>query len=336
MSRRFALSTALVTATAVVSLSAHVAAQEVATEEARRAALHRAVASDGTPVELAPLAEAASTEVSGFEGFAPELMADDLHAELRGEPETAEEVWALVQAQPSVAHVGRESVIGADTRKRTNPTTGYPARAVALITYSRNGSSYICTGNLIGADTVLTAGHCVHAGDGSGAAGWSSNVRVYPGRNGSASPYGSCTAKRLYSVTGWTETGSEQYDYGAIKLNCKVGNTVGWFGFFWQSSSLTGLPAVISGYPGDKSFGTQWRANGAVSATQALQVFYKNDTFGGMSGSGVYYDKSGCGQCIHSVHAYGLHGGAPHGSNNHATRITKAAYDNLVAWRNAK
>ena len=35
----------------------------------------------------------------------------------------------------------------------------------------------------------------------------------------------------------------------------------------------------------------------------------------------MYYNRSGCGQCIHTVHAYGLHGGAPHGTYNHGTRI---------------
>jgi glutamyl endopeptidase len=299
---------------------------------------HRMVASDGSPqlvIEESWAYSAGSPDsTSGFEGYAPMRLADDSYAELRSEPETAEEIWALVDRAAGVAPLGRESVIGADTRTRVNATTTYPARAVGLVTYSRGGKNYICTGNLIGKNTVLTAGHCVHAGDGKSTS-WSTNVRFYPGRNGSKSPYGSCTAKRLYSVTGWTQSGNEQYDYGAIKLNCSIGNTTGHFGFFWQSASLAGLPAVINGYPGDKPAGTQWRATGAVKVSQTRQSFYQNDTAGGMSGSGVYYNRSGCGQCIHTVHANGLHGAKPHSNNNHGARITKAVYDNLVAWRNA-
>jgi glutamyl endopeptidase len=56
-----------------------------------------------------------------------------------------------------------------------------------------------------------------------------SSFRIYPGRDGALSPYGVCTARTLFSVIGWTVSANEEYDYGAVKLNCTVGNTVGWF-----------------------------------------------------------------------------------------------------------
>ena len=71
------------------------------------------------------------------------------------------------------------------------------------------------------------------------------------------------------------------------------------------------------------------------------QVFYKNDTFNGMSGSAVWNDRPAwspfCadGPCIFAVHAYGLHGFAPHADNNHGTRINQPVFNNLVFWRNA-
>ncbi|HEY0698974.1 MAG TPA: hypothetical protein VGD43_14330, partial [Micromonospora sp.] len=90
---------------------------------------------------------------------------------------------------------GTQSIIGADERYRINPTTGYPYRAVALITFSGGR----CTGWLYGPDVVGTAGHCVHSGGSGGS--WKTNVVVYPGYNGSGgAPYGSCTAKSLHSV----------------------------------------------------------------------------------------------------------------------------------------
>jgi glutamyl endopeptidase len=67
------------------------------------------------------------------------------------------------------------------------------------------------------------------AGDTGGT--WYSGLAVWPGRDGSSAPYGSCTVRTLYSVTGWTSSRGEQYDYGALKLNCTVGNTIGWFGY---------------------------------------------------------------------------------------------------------
>jgi len=292
------------------------------------------------PVSNGPLPPRAEVKVDfaeGFEGYGPALATADAGFDETGAVvdgaaevnESAEDVWALWEAAASpVGLLTGGTIIGADTRTRVNPTNVYPARAIALVTFS--GGS--CTGWFVNANTVVTAGHCVHSGGTGG--NWRSNVRVYPGRNGSSSPYGSCTARQLFSVDGWTLSGLETHDYGAIKLNCTVGNTTGWFGFFWQSASLNGISVNVAGYPDDKPL-TQWKSTGPIAASQARQVFYKNDTRPGQSGAPVYYNKSGCGQCSMAIHAYGLHGASPHSGNNHATRINQATFNNLISWRNA-
>jgi glutamyl endopeptidase len=307
-----------------------------AQEAAKLSDPQRAVSSDGASFTASEYAQQVLGE-TGFEGTAAEGFASDAEAEFPRRTESAKEVWALWNSRPANGKVGIESIIGADTRVLINPTTSYPARAVALITFNQNGSSYRCTGWLYGKDVVATAGHCVHTGGPGGS--WSTNVRVYPGRNGSSSPYGSCTAKRLYSVTGWINSSDERYDYGVVKLNCTIGNTVGWFGYWWQTATLTNLPTLISGYPGDKPL-TQWRSTDKVRVTQTLQLFYQNDTVGGMSGSPVYYNRpagsaSCTGYCSMAIHAYGLHGSPPHSTNNHGTRIVQAVFNNLMAWKNA-
>jgi glutamyl endopeptidase len=261
------------------------------------------------------------------------VLTRDVEAEsLRGFiPSPAE----LAGLRPASGKVGIETVIGMDTRVRTYTTT-YPARATALITFTGGW----CTGWFYGPNVVATAGHCVHSGGTGGS--WSSNVRVWPGFDAGNAPFGSFPAKWLASVIGWVVNANEQYDYGVVKLNTNVGNTVGWYGFWWQSASLTGLPSVILGYPDDKSPAkSQWLSVDEVRVTQANQVFYKNDTFGGMSGSAVWQDRppgsSGCanGPCAFAIHAYGLHGGSPHSNHNHGTRITQAVFNNLVFWRNS-
>lgn len=220
--------------------------------------------------------------------------------------------------------VGGEVIIGPDTRERLY-TTYYPARARVLITFTGGR----CSGAMIGPNTVATAGHCVHTGGSNGS--WRQNVRVYPGADGSSKPYGSCAARSLHSVSGWTRSRNEEYDYGAIKLgSCNIGSRVGWFGF--TTAGPGGLPALVGGYPGDKPL-TQWQGMDNVDATSGRQVFYAADTIGGMSGSGVWYDRVG--PYLIGIHAYGTHGSGDHSRYNHGVRITSGVFDNLRDWKNA-
>jgi glutamyl endopeptidase len=245
--------------------------------------------------------------------------------------ESTEAVWELLELEPQTARIGRETIIGRDDRKRVSNTRNYPNSAMALITFSGGR----CSGWMIGPDTVATAGHCVH--DGGRGGSWKQNVIVYPGRNGGQSPYGSCQATRLFSVSGWINNANEQYDYGAIKLNCAIGDRTGWLGFFWQSASLNGVQSIISGYPGDKPL-QQWESRDRIRTSQSRQLFYLNDTLGGMSGSPVYtQNHPACsGFCGMAIHTYGIHGSSPHSRYNHGTRINQGVFNNLVAWRNAR
>jgi glutamyl endopeptidase len=231
---------------------------------------------------------------------------------------------------------GRESIIGTDDRTQNTDTTTYPNRAVAQVLFSNAAGSFLCTGWFINKNTVVTAGHCVY----DPVLGWNavSTYEVIPGRNGATAPYGSCTAKRLYTVNAWINSADETYDYGAIKLNCNIGNTVGFFGYFWTASTLNGTSATVTGYPGDKPFGTQWFATRTVAATETRQVFYDADTFGGNSGGPVWaQDSSFCpGSCGYAVHAYGVHGTGNHALHNHGTRITEEVFNNFTSWANAK
>lgn len=298
---------------------------------------HTPVSSDGRAL---PMAEKlpANARLDSFEGFGPQDLVtrfEDTGAAADGaEPVPAGALDFLEALNlPGIGRGSLESIIGSDNRVQVTNTTSFPYRAIALITFSAGR----CTGWFVGPDTVVTAGHCVHSGGPGG--NWYSNYRVYPGRKGSSSPYGSCTAKRLYSVTGWVNSSDEQYDYGAVKLNCTVGNTVGWFGAWWQSASLNGLPITVSGYPGDKPL-THWRSTGNVAVTQTRQVFYKNDTAAGQSGAPVFQNRSAgsnfcTGYCVLGIHTTGLHGGNPHNQNNHATRHTQDVINNIATWRNA-
>jgi glutamyl endopeptidase len=255
--------------------------------------------------------------------------------ELTGAPVSEYELDLIAALRPATAGVGIESLLGADTRQRVligfDGGYDYPARATVLVTFTGG----YCSGALVGPHTVLTAGHCVHTGKGGS---WRTNVQVWPGYNDGVAPYGSYAAVNLASVVGWTNSGLEAYDYGAIKLGSNVGSTVGYYGFY-RPTSFT-LPTIIQGYPGDlenPSSGAQrqWLSADRVWVTSTYQLFYKNDTAGGMSGSAVWHDYiSTCAPCVFGVHAYGIHGTSPHSLYNHGVKFTLSVYNNYNYWRN--
>ena len=281
---------------------------------------HTPVSSDGSAVkeDLAGIlydelgAYVPESEGSGKEAEGADRTADD------NDPE-------ISPALPS-GHASPDSVIGNDNRTRITSTTSTPYRRIVHITFKRGSGSYQCTGWLINANTVATAGHCVYSGG-----QWVTNVRVYPGRNGSSSPYGSCGYTRLHTVSGWTQSSSPNYDYGAIKLNCTVGNQTGSFGYrVASSSSLSGQTTKIAGYPGDKASGTMWYHADQVRSYSTYRIYYSNDTYGGQSGSPVYNSAGNCSNCAIGIHTNGTGGS----SYNSGTRITQTVFNNLTTWKN--
>lgn len=218
-----------------------------------------------------------------------------------------------------------EDVQGEDTRRQVTDTTVSPFKRIVKISSSLGG----CTGWMIGAHHVATAGHCVFNRDTDV---WATNVTVRPGQDGTERPFGTCGARKLYSVLGWTWFGNRDYDYGAIKLDCEIGSTIGWFGWFWQSASFNGERITVTGYPGDKPPGTMWTASGTVQSSETMRLFYQVDTENGESGGPVYQNRSPDAPycqywCAIAIHTTG------NSTENGSTRITKEVNDNLRSWR---
>ncbi|MEU6037660.1 serine protease [Actinomadura sp. NPDC047616] len=271
-----------------------------------------------TSVGQAPVAKATANSSSGFRGTGDLADADGVSFS-RKFPKNVKMLGGDFTTQ---------SVIGTDERTQVTATTTYPYTVAGKLTFTApNGLTYGCTAWLYDADTVATAGHCVYFHEGS-THGWSSNFVFWPGRNGSSTPYGSCGWATAYSVNGWINDQNPEYDYGAIKLNCSIGNTTGWHGLRWQAASYDGTQANITGYPGDKPANTMWQMSGPIASSATRQLFYSIDTAGGQSGSAVTIP--GCGaNCGIAVHAYGVYGGSAY---NRGTRITEPAFNNYVSW----
>lgn len=223
-----------------------------------------------------------------------------------------------------------ETVHGPDNRVKITNTSVYPWRAHAsLLITAADNSMWIGTGWFIGAHTLMTAGHVVYIKNSGvpGRDGWVKRIQVMPGRNGSSLPYGSVTSTNFRSVTGWTGSGDQNFDYGAIIIPTQLGNTVGWFGFgVYSDADLLAATGNISGYPGDKPAGTQWYDSRRIATVNSRKVYYDIDTAGGQSGSAVYRIING-GRYGIAIHAYG---GA---TTNSGTRIVTAVYNNMTAWK---
>ena len=80
---------------------------------------------------------------------------------------------------------------------------------------------------------------------------------------------------------------SDEYDYGAVKLACTVGQQTGWFGWWYQTASLNGTPSRNHGYAGDKPL-SQWKSTDSIRVSEPRRLYYANDTYGGNSGSPIF------------------------------------------------
>lgn len=218
----------------------------------------------------------------------------------------------------------------------------YPIRVVVYIDHPYGGKKSHCSGVLINPDTVMTAGECVAPG-GKGEFYSRGDFRIYAGRRGNNDDWAetgcprALKATRLYSVKGWVNSKNENTNYGAIKLNCAIGEYLGWSGIAWVGGSLEGLPIGIGGYPSDKGNKNTfvWLSGGEVSADDARFLFYRNDTSAGEIGAPVattVFAEQGCEFCAVGINTEDRHGSGNHGRYNHGVRITEAVFNNYVKW----
>ncbi len=227
-------------------------------------------------------------------------------------------------ARPNVQR--SESVIGTDERQKVNNTASFPWRAIVKLysTYP-NGNTYGCSGTMVNAKYVLTAGHCIYsAADG----GWASRVQVIPGLNGTYQPYGATWGTMMRTYAAWTNNRSADHDFALVTLASPLGSSTGWLGLKVYSD-LGGRFGNLAGYPGDRdnSTGMYYHFGSMLSAT-AYRVFHQIDTFGGQSGSGIYHIETGPQRYIFAVHTNGNEGD----NQNKGCRLDSGKFASIAAW----
>ncbi|MFB8787928.1 MAG: trypsin-like serine protease [Potamolinea sp.] len=228
--------------------------------------------------------------------------------------------------EASSGGVKPNSVIGTDNRQLISDTTIYPWRAMTklYVTYPNN-KTYGCSGTLIAAKYVLTAGHCVYNKD---RGGYAKKIEVVPGLNGTYKPYGSAFSTKLRTYSNYTTSKDKNYDIALVTLDRTIGNSTGWLGYTYYSS-INGVTGHIAGYPGDKDGAKKlYYHYGPISSSTSMRVNYSIDTYNGQSGSGVYRVVNNE-RYVFAVHTHGLSSGV---TTNSGTRLDSKKTTDIKNW----
>ncbi|MFC2042682.1 trypsin-like serine protease [Chloroflexota bacterium] len=177
--------------------------------------------------------------------------------------------------------------------------TDWPFRPVVKIFFSQGSNRKVCSGSLIDPLHVITAGHCIHEGNGGS---WSYNVVVVPAYDYGDRPYGDASGVQLHSWTGWTSSGSHDHDIGIIDLDRPIGGITGWYGYMYENDCgyFTSGTWRHSGYPKESPYDGErmYTQTGDFDWCETYGGFWGDDwygnevlfhrrSYGGQSGSGA-------------------------------------------------
>ncbi len=154
----------------------------------------------------------------------------------------------------------------------SHPTARTSGKAFFVL----GGLSYQCSGTVVnsaGADTVWTAGHCIHSGAGGQAASSWAFVPAYDDDLANPRPYGTWSAVSIWTMNAWINSSAPAEDMGVAIMGTLNGNhIVSYLGGqgLWTFAGTQNLQNAF-GYPAQAPFdgGNLWRCSGYSSQENA-------------------------------------------------------------------
>lgn len=153
----------------------------------------------------------------------------------------------------------------------------WPYTTVGKLFFRQYGVGYVCSASSIGNRAIITAGHCIHAGN-NRADGWSTDVVFVPAYKDGYAPYGQWSAANVRVMTAWYRSGNPgglRRDVGGAIMNTNqygqtLSQVVGWMGFAWNWGYTQHLNSF--GYPQAAPF------NGLrMNVCQGSYAYYSTD-----------------------------------------------------------
>lgn len=233
---------------------------------------------------------------------------------------------------------GDDYLEGFGTMSMVSDTSIFPRRmncklVMRFTDQDDNDRFFVCSGSMIDAETVVTAGHCVYARDPKDENNnpidiwdWAKEIYVYPGWDGSGSVnppsstvfnYGWGRGSSYMAGSGWVDLGSRDRDIALVRITRAVGMLTGWFGWSQDGSCETVTARDHSSYsfPAEDcpladlhnghdmyywsgTFDSCYSTNQLQLATGGGNCF--DTVWGGMNGSAAYY-QDGDERFIHAI-----------------------------------
>jgi hypothetical protein len=214
------------------------------------------------PAESAPGLQDAETEQVDRAADAEREAREDAARGAR--PEPVGPVGKVEPGQPRAASPALRRTAPTARAAAVNP--GYPyysfqARTAGKVffTDSSDGRNYVCSGTIInseGKNSVWTAGHCVHGGQGRN---WHANWVFVPSYSYGWAPYGQWTARQLWTKNNWIGSSEWASDVGVAIMNTRNGwrivDYLGGQGITWNQSKRIAVTSF--GYPAAAPFNGQ-------------------------------------------------------------------------------